>query len=201
MKHLIIACLAFALLAVPAGALADNGGGSAAPQRGAGRAGDGDKLKHLGQRIHDAVKECRKAKGDQRSACIQKAIAALEDIKSKINDLEAKIRSKCSSAGASTAVPKGCAKADKVIERLERLKSRIDAVETKLQSGKTAGHRVRTVPRTREEAAAQEQPGRRARISRVTVCHLEWWTPRRVTSSSPVRFELLRNRYAVVVRR
>jgi DNA repair exonuclease SbcCD ATPase subunit len=105
-------------LVIPAAGLADNGGGAR-------------QLKGLANQLKARVNECKHASSPAaRKECVDHLVSFLQDVKQKIDAVEATIKQKCS--GSTTG---RCARAEQLVDRLEKLKARIDQLIAKLEGG------------------------------------------------------------------
>jgi hypothetical protein len=126
MKTIVITCMAALALAATDVAVAANGGGN-----GNGNAGQ---LHGLAQQLKARVTECKKApNATARKECVEHLVSFLQDVKQKIDAVEAAIKQKCSGSTSGR-----CARAEQLVDRLEKLKARIDQLIDKLESGKDA---------------------------------------------------------------
>ena len=146
MKRIVPLFVLVLALAAPVAAFADDppvqpAGPSA--QLG-GHGGPHARVRQARRRLRAALRHCKQARGAERQACLQRIIDRLEQLKSRIDGLEAKIRDKCpgatpatdaDSASAQTPVARDrCSRAPRLLARLERMKSRLDKLETRIRT-------------------------------------------------------------------
>jgi exonuclease VII large subunit len=126
MKTIVITCMAALALAATDVAVAANGGGNSN--------GNAGQLHGLAQQLKARVTECKKApNATARKECVEHLVSFLQDVKQKIDAVEAAIKQKCSGSTSGR-----CARAEQLVDRLEKLKARIDQLIDKLESGKDA---------------------------------------------------------------